>query len=234
MSEGGPLVDVQIRVAVGSADSRFELNAELSLDEGVLVLFGPSGCGKSLTLQAVVGVVRPSSGHIHVCGATMFDDGGVWVPAHQRRIGYVPQHHSLFPFCNVADNVAFGLPRAERRSGNKRVEELIEELGIAHLRNTMPGNLSGGERQRVALARALAVRPRLLVLDEPFASIDHEGRDELRQMLRRTLERHGTPALFVTHDPNEARQLADRVVRFERGKTTEAGTATELLGARTL
>jgi len=226
-------VDVHIRVSVGRGDTRFALDAELTIDDGVLVLFGPSGCGKSLTLQSVVGVVKPDAGHIRVCGVTMFDDQGAWVPAHQRRIGYVPQHHSLFPFCSVADNVAFGLSRAERHSGSRRVDELIEELGIAHLRNAMPGNLSGGERQRVALARALAVEPRLLVLDEPFASIDYDGRDELRRSLRRTLERHGTPALFVTHDPNEARQLADRVVRFERGKTSASGSADEILGAAT-
>ncbi|HZO13218.1 MAG TPA: ATP-binding cassette domain-containing protein, partial [Polyangiaceae bacterium] len=161
----------RLEVQVGNARKPFRLQVELSLDEGVLVLFGPSGSGKSLTLSTVVGLIRPQSGYLVVAGEKVYDESSsLWVPAHRRRIGYVPQHHSLFPFCDVRDNVAFGLPRAERRK-SRRVDELIEELGLSTLSDAMPTNLSGGERQRVALARALAVEPRLLVLDEPFASI---------------------------------------------------------------
>ena len=222
----------RLEVEVGGARNPFHLHVELSLEEGVLVLFGPSGSGKSLTLSTVVGLIRPKSGYLMVAGETVFDESrSLWVPAYRRRIGYVPQHHSLFPFCNVRDNVAFGLPRAERRN-SKRVDELIEELGLSHLRDAMPTNLSGGERQRVALARALAVEPRLLVLDEPFASIDLDGRAELRAVLKRTLERHGIPALFVTHDPQEAQVVGDHLVRFERGRTVEQGLPRELLASR--
>ena len=222
-------IAADITVQVGATDAPFELHAKLSLDDGVLVLFGPSGSGKSLTLQCIVGVVRPKGGRIIVRDRVLFDaDDGTWVPPHQRNIGYVPQHHSLFPFCNVRDNVAFGLPRAER-ARSTIVEQLIEELGIAHLRKAMPASLSGGERQRVALARALAVRPKLLVLDEPFASIDVTGRGDLRTIVRETLQRHGMPALFVTHDPTEAREMGDWTVLFERGRTTDEGRPHELL-----
>ena len=208
----------------------FVVDAELALARGVLVLFGPSGAGKSLTLQALAGLLRPRAGTLRVAGELLYDGArGVDVPAHRRRIGYVPQHHSLFPFCDVAENVAFGLPRRERRRDHPVVQGLLAELGLAHLAGARPASLSGGERQRVALARALAVRPRLLLLDEPFASIDQDGRAALRKTLREALDRHGMPAVFVTHDPDEALALGDHLIRFERGRTTLAGAPASLL-----
>jgi molybdate transport system ATP-binding protein len=174
--------------------------------------------------------VRPTAGSIRVGGEVLYDGaGGVEVPAHRRRIGYVPQHHSLFPFRDVAANVAFGLPRRERTRDNPRVEELLQELGIHQLAAAHPGSLSGGERQRVALARALAVRPRLLLLDEPFAAIDQQGRIELRRILRQTLENHDMPAVVVTHDPEEALTLGDHLVLFDRGRTVRSGEPASLL-----
>ncbi len=213
-------LDAQFSLAVGRGSSRFTVDAALTLEHGVLVLFGPSGSGKSLTLQAIAGILRPLDGHIRVRGQSLFDAATrTHVPAHRRRIGYVPQHASLFPFRSVADNVAFGLPRRARRKGNRDVVQLLHELGIDHLAEARPTDLSGGERQRVALARALIVRPHLLLLDEPFASIDHTGRRALRDVLVATLNAHGTPAVFVTHDPEEARQLGTRIARFARGRT---------------
>jgi molybdate transport system ATP-binding protein len=226
-------LEARFEIVVGRAAAPFRLQVELRLDRGVLVLFGPSGSGKSLTLQAIVGVVRPRSGFLRVRGSSLYDSaGGVWVPPHRRQVGYVPQHHALFPFCTVRENVAFGLPRRERNGTSTVVGELLAELGLVELASSHPDELSGGERQRVALARALAVRPKLLVLDEPFASIDHEGRSELRAVLKRTLERRGTPAVFVTHDPAEAAELGDRVVRFARGRSTVAGSPADVLGAQ--
>jgi molybdate transport system ATP-binding protein len=223
-------LEARFEVAVGHGEQRFALVAELELERGVLVMFGPSGAGKSLTVQSLVGLVRPDAGFLRVGGHTLFDsEKQLWLPAHRRQIGYVPQHHALFPFCSVVENITFGLPRPERRSPSREGEALLAELGIAHLRNAMPASLSGGERQRVALARALAVRPRLLVLDEPFASIDRGGRSELRHALLQALDRHRTPAVMVTHDAEEAIDVGDRIVRFERGRTVEAGDPLDVL-----
>ncbi len=213
-------VDARFRASVGEGEGAFSVEVEFTLERGVLVLFGPSGSGKSLTLQAIVGAARADRGSLAVLGQTVFDvERAIDVPSHRRRIGYVPQHHSLFPFCSVFENVVFGLPRAQRRTVSRETHDLIEELGIGHLRSAMPDTLSGGERQRVALARALAVGPRLLVLDEPFASIDRQGKNELLGMLKALLTRRNLPALLVTHDPSEARAVGDTVVTFERGRS---------------
>lgn len=229
--KAAPAIDVDFVAEVGDARSRFTIEVAFRHQSGVLVLFGPSGSGKSLTLKTLAGLVAPRRGRIAVRGRTLVDtEAGIFVPAHRRGIGYVPQHHSLFPFCDVRDNVAFGLTRSERRAEHHPVvDELIDELGLIDLRHARPDRLSGGERQRVALARALAVRPRLLVLDEPFASLDVDARRDLRRTVRRTLARHDTPAIFVTHDPVEAVEMGDWLVHFERGKNTNAGKPADLL-----
>ncbi len=208
----------------------FQLEADLSLEKGLLVLFGPSGAGKSLTVQALAGLIRPEQGWIRVGGEVLFDrDRGIEIPSHRRRVGYVPQSRSLFPFRNVAGNVAFGLPRRERRRSHPRVQELMDELGIGDLADADPESLSGGERQRVALARALAVRPRLLLLDEPFDALDRRGRLELHRVLLRTLKHYEIPAVVVTHDPDEALKLGDRLVMLDRGRTVASGDPASLL-----
>ncbi|EYF00369.1 ATP-binding cassette domain-containing protein [Chondromyces apiculatus] len=254
MSDPGAMaLSAAFTVTVGAGAQRapaFSVSAELSLERGVLVLFGPSGAGKSLTLQALGGLLRPSSGYVRAFGEVLHDSAqGIFVPPERRRIGYVPQVPSLFPHLSVEENVAFGLPwrarwrawwrarwraqgRAQGRAQRWRdpeVATLMEELGIAHRATARPASLSGGERQRVALARALLVAPRLLLLDEPFASIDQEGRAELREVLRAALARHGIPAVLVTHDPEEALVLGDTLVRFERGRTVAQGAPAEIL-----
>jgi molybdate transport system ATP-binding protein len=222
-------LEARLTIVVGGAGG-FHVEADLALERGVLVLFGPSGAGKSLTLQALAGLITPQRGHLRVGGETLYDsERGIDVPTHRRRLGYVPQHHSLFPFCSVARNVSFGLPRRERRDDHPRVLQLLDELGLAHLAKASPASLSGGERQRAALARALAVKPRLVLLDEPFSAIDREGRGALRAAVRATLERHQIPAVFVTHDPEEAIALGDRLIRYRRGATEEAGDPEALL-----
>lgn len=224
-----PALDADFEIAVGDRSSSFTVSASLSLDAGILVLFGPSGAGKTLTLQALAGLLRPRSGYLRAGGETLFDSGArVFVPAHKRRIGYVPQHTSLFPFLNVLENVVFGLPRSLRRA-SPSIEQLLEDLGIASLARAPVASLSGGERQRVALARALAVKPRLLLLDEPFASIDLAGRAALRRGVRSLLALHRTPAVFVTHDAVEAQELGDKMVLFERGRTVATGSPEDLL-----
>ncbi len=220
-------IDALLSIAVGAGDHTFAVEAELSLDAGVLVLFGPSGVGKTLTLQALAGLLPGVRGHLRVGGEPLLDTArGLDVPAHARRIGYVPQQHALFPFLDVAGNVAFGLPRAERRGGGPRVRALLDELGLSALASARPDALSGGERQRVALGRALAVEPRLLLLDEPFASIDEEGRAGLGRLLRAVIDRHRTPAVLVTHHTGEAIALGDALVRFTREGAASRGVAT--------
>jgi molybdate transport system ATP-binding protein len=230
MTAARPLaLDARLAITVGAGPRAFRVEAELSLAEGVLVLFGPSGVGKTLTLQALAGLIDGVRGHLRVGGDTLVDDArGVLVPAHARRIGYVPQQHALFPFLDVAGNVAFGLPRAGRTGPG--VAALLDELGLSALATARPASLSGGERQRVALARALAVEPRLLLLDEPFASIDQAGREALRRGLREVIDRRGIPAVLVTHDADEAIALGDRLVRFARGQTALTGDPRALLG----
>jgi len=210
----------------------FALQVNLRLESGVLVLFGPSGSGKTLTLQALAGLRRPGSGHIRLFGQALLDvEARIEVPSHRRRIGYVPQHDSLFPFTDVQHNVRFGLTRARRRSERDSVPDLMERLGIAHLARSRPGSLSGGERRRVALARALAVQPRLLLLDEPFAGIDRPGRERLRAVLMEMLRERRVPTVVVTHDREEALQMGDRLVPYTRGATGQAREPGEVLAS---
>ncbi len=207
----------------------FQLEVEVQTRGRLLVLFGPSGAGKSLTLKAIAGLLQPTTGRISVGDEVLFDaDAGIDVPAHQRRVGYVPQHNALFPFKDVLGNVTFGLARSDRRADHPRVRTLMHELGISHLSAQRPESLSGGERQRVALARALAVQPRLLLLDEPFASLDRAGRRQLGAVLRDVLDHHAIPGVLVTHDPEEAKALGDDVLLFERGRSTRLVASADL------
>jgi molybdate transport system ATP-binding protein len=232
VSAPAPALEARIETEVGSGASTFRLAVELRLERGVLVLFGPSAAGKTLTLHALAGLVPVHDGLVRVGGEALFDRArSVDVPAHRRRIGWVPQHHALFPFCDVEANVAFGLRRGARRRGSAAVRALLEELGIAHLARARPDSLSGGERQRVALARALAVGPRLLLLDEPFASIDRAGRAALWRSLGEVLARRATPAVLVTHDPEEALRVGDEVVRIAQGRSVASGPPGEVIEA---
>ncbi len=233
MTDTPPALEARLSASIGRGTDRFDVESSLCLSDGVMILFGPSGAGKSLTLHALAGLLRPRAGFLRVRGEVLYDsEHGIDVPPHKRRLGFVPQHHALFPFRDVLDNVLFGLPRAERRRNNPRVLALMEELGLGRLAGARPARLSGGERQRVALARALAVEPQLLLLDEPFASIDREGRAALRQSLRAVLDHHALPAVFVTHDTGEAIELGDTVVCFERGRTVASGEPETMLAAQ--
>ncbi|MFP6626829.1 MAG: ATP-binding cassette domain-containing protein [Deltaproteobacteria bacterium] len=220
MIPAAPALSATINVTLGDSHRPFQLEADFELQTGVLVLFGPSGSGKSSCLRALAGHLRPGSGLIKTRTRTLYDSStGVWVPPQDRGFGYLPQQRSLFPFCSVLDNVTFGLPRQQRRRGNTMVMELMEELKIADLAAKTPGTLSGGEAQRVALARALAPQPDLLLLDEPFTSLDREGRDQLIATVAETLKRHTIPCVLVTHDPEEAAALGTTALRFDKGRT---------------
>ncbi len=228
-------LSADLSIVAGRGDAQFRGEATLRLESGVLVLFGPSGAGKTLTVRALAGLVEPVKGRITLAGTQIFDrDASIDVPVHERKIGYVPQHQALFPFLDVEQNVGFGLGRRDRHREHPEVLALLSELGVADLKRRSVSSLSGGEKQRVALARALASRPRLLLLDEPFAAIDIEGRRELRAVVRRAIDARKIPCVLVTHDLGDAVTMGDTVTRFElaRGgfaKTGASGPPREIL-----
>ena len=200
---------------------------DLGVEKGELVaLLGPSGSGKTTLLKIIAGLEWPDAGRLVV-------DGADWLQlaAQDRRIGFVFQHYALFPHMSVRENLAFGLtvrPRAERPGKAviaAKVDELLHFLQIAHLADRYPTQLSGGQRQRVALGRALAIEPKVLLLDEPFGALDAAIRRDLRRWLRGVHEATGSTTIFVTHDQEEAFELADRVVVMGEGRIEQIGHA---------
>ena len=194
-----------------------------------LALLGPSGSGKTTLLRSIAGLEPNYQGTLDIQGADVRN-----TPARHRNIGFVFQSYALFRHMSVAENVAFGLrvqPRAQRLSRaaiQDRVRELLGLVQLPELADRYPGQISGGQRQRVALARALATEPRLLLLDEPFGALDPLVRKELRQWLRALHERLGLTSIFVTHDQEEAIELADRIVLLNQGKIQQIGAPATL------
>jgi sulfate/thiosulfate transport system ATP-binding protein len=188
-------------------------------------LLGPSGSGKSTLLRIIAGLETPDSGHVLLDGTDM-----TGVPARHRGVGFVFQHYAPFRHMTVWENVAFGLrvAHAPRRRIRERVAELLELVGLADLGRRYPAQLSGGQQQRMALARALAVDPRLLLLDEPFGALDVQVREQLRAWLRRLHDEVGATTVFVTHDQQEAMELADEIVVLNAGVVEQTGPPTEL------
>jgi iron(III) transport system ATP-binding protein len=193
-----------------------------------LALLGPSGCGKTTTLRMIAGFERPDEGEIEVDGARFFGRG-VFVPPERRRVGMVFQDGALFPHMDVVGNIAYGLRGDEDRRA--RVTELLDLVGLRGLGRRMPHELSGGQMQRVALARALAPRPSLVLLDEPFASLDAGLRARLRTELRAILRRAGVSVILVTHDQDEALSFADSIAVMWLGKLMQRSSPTQLYGA---
>lgn len=223
-------LEARFAATVGYGDGGFDLDVTLHLERGTLVLFGPSGAGKTLTIRGLAGLLRPTAGHISLGDNVLFESAsGRWVPPHLRRVGYVPQSPSLMPQLNVAQNVAFGLPRSKRRPDDPTVLQLLEATGTRHLAEASVGRLSGGEVQRVSLARALSNEPELLLLDEPFASLDEGSRANLGELVKELSRAQNVPVVLVTHDRAEAQRIGDSVVLFETGRTTEQGPVS-LLG----
>jgi len=197
------------------------VRAEFALDlDGfsITVLFGPSGCGKTTILRCLAGLERPEEGRI-AAGPEVWFDGSrrLQRPAYQRNIGFVFQDSALFPHLDVAANIAFGLRRLPAGERARRVDHLVELVGLQGMGRRRTTELSGGQCQRVALARALAPGPGLLLLDEPFASLDRNGREQLRASLRGILAESRIPTLLVTHDGNEAISLGDRFLMMQDG-----------------
>ena len=203
------------------------VGVDLEVPAGSLTaVLGPSGSGKTTLLRLLAGFERADRGTI-VIGESTVDGGGTHAPPERRRIGYVPQEGSLFPHLTVAANVGFGLPRRRRAA----VGDLLELVGLADLPRRYPHQLSGGQQQRVALARALAVGPAVVLLDEPFASLDAHLRATVRGEVQQILREAGATAILVTHDQDEALSMADHVAVMRAGRIAQRGTPRELYAA---
>lgn len=201
-------------------------NVSFGLEKGKLIgLLGPSGSGKTTILRLLAGLEKQDSGDILINGRNV--NG---VPASERGIGFVFQNYALFPFMTVNANIAYGLKvqKKDKKFINDRVNELLELVGLPDVGKRYPDQLSGGQRQRIALARALAPQPELLLLDEPFAAIDAKVRKELRTWLRETIDKIGITSIFVTHDQDEAIEVADEIVVTNNGRVEQVGSPSEI------
>ncbi len=201
-------------------------HVSLEVEAGSLVaLLGPSGSGKSTLLRLIAGLESPDSGKIFLTG-----EDATTRTVQERNIGFVFQHYALFKHLTVAENIGFGLKlrKADQTTIKKRVDELLELVQLAGLAKRYPNQLSGGQRQRVALARALAVEPTVLLLDEPFGALDAKVRKDLRAWLRRLHDEVHVTSVFVTHDQEEALEVADKIVVMNKGKIEQIGSAQEI------
>lgn len=201
-------------------------NVSLTIEEGSLTaLLGPSGSGKSTLLRAIAGLDQPDSGTVIIGGKDVTN-----VTPQERGIGFVFQHYAAFKHLTVRDNVGFGLKIRKRPSKEikAKVDELLEIVGLAGFQHRYPSQLSGGQRQRLALARALAVNPKVLLLDEPFGALDAKVRDDLRAWLRRMHHEFDITTVLVTHDQQEALDVADKLVVLNKGRIEQVGTPTQL------
>lgn len=197
-----------------------EVNMEMAAGEFV-VLIGASGSGKTTLLRLIGGLEKADSGNILIDGVCVDDPAEhVYVPPERRRLGMVFQEYALWPHLTCFENILAAVPRVEA-DRQERAIDLLARVGVAHLASKRPHQLSGGQQQRVGVARALAVRPRLLLLDEPLSSLDPEIRDQLRLEIRRVVQEAGVAALFVSHDPEDAWRLADRVAVLENGRLVQ-------------
>ena len=201
---------------------------DLQANEGeVLALVGPSGCGKTTLLRLVAGFEAPDAGTIRIADSVVAG-GGVFVPPERRRVGMVFQQLALFPHLDVAGNVGYGLKGLARRDRAARVSEMLALVGLDGYDGRFPNELSGGQGQRVALARALAPQPEVVLLDEPFSSLDLTLRETVRREVRRILKVAGATAILVTHDQDEALALGDRVAVMLAGRIVQAGLPEEV------
>ena len=197
----------------------FVLESDVEITSRVTALLGPSGAGKTTLLDLIAGLRSAESAFIQFDDRVLTDTvERVFVPPRERRIGYVPQDLALFPHLSVRDNLRYG--HDARAVGNPQFtfERVVEVLEVGPLLERSVTQISGGERQRVALARALLASPRLLLLDEPLASLDHPLKARIFPFLRRVRDEFGLPMLYVTHDPDEVRELCENVLRMERGR----------------
>jgi molybdate transport system ATP-binding protein len=219
-------IDVEKRLGDFAMSARFEAAA------GVTAVFGPSGSGKTTLVNMIAGLVAPDRGRIVLGDTTLFDsEHGINLPTHRRRIGYVFQEGRLFPHLTVGANLDYGRRMNALAHDEAEMARTVQLLDIAHLVDRRPGKLSGGERQRVAVGRALLMQPRLLLLDEPLASLDVARKREILPYLVRLRDEVGVPMVYVSHQPGEIRRIATSVVRLDAGRVVASGGLELLDGA---
>lgn len=221
-------VDVQKRLG------DFSIAAQFKTERGVTALFGPSGSGKSSIVNMIAGLLKPDKGQIAIDGDVLFDSSmGQNMPPHRRGIGYVFQEGRLFPHMNVRSNLDYGRWMSGIKRDASTFQRIVGLLGIAHLLDRRPGALSGGERQRIAIGRALLMQPRLLLLDEPLASLDAARKAEIFPYLERLRDEAHVPMIYVSHSPAEIRRIATTIVRLEDGRVRMIGGHDALRAADT-
>jgi molybdate transport system ATP-binding protein len=217
-----------------SRSSEFALDVELTCPHGITCIMGSSGSGKSTILAVLAGLQVPDRGKVTVGNEVWLDrERSIDVPIHKRRLSYVFQGLALFPHMSALHNVEYGMqdtPRAEREA---KAMTLLQRVGVAHLARRRPRTFSGGEAQRVALARALARSPELVLLDEPFSALDRDLRAQLVTLVRELSREVAVPIVHVTHSIAEARQLADQIVRLDKGRVVARGKPDDVLAGVT-
>ena len=222
---------VRIDIARRLSES-FELRASFRASAGFTMILGPSGSGKTTLLDCIAGLARPDSGRIAIGERVIFDSArGIDLPPASRRIGYLFQSLALFPHLTVERNVEYGIARMPAAERERRVSAILDSFRIGDLRGRRPGEISGGERQRAALARSLVTDPAVMLLDEPLSALDLGTRSKIIEDLRRWNERHRIPILYVTHAPEEAFALGERVVVLEAGRVIADGMPQDVLKA---
>jgi molybdate transport system ATP-binding protein len=213
-----------LTVDVEKVLGEFAVNASFVSESGVTALFGPSGAGKTTIVNMIAGLLKPDRGKIAIDGEVVFDGAAdLNIPAWRRRIGTVFQEGRLFPHLSVRHNLDYGRWMSGQPADAAAFAHAAELLDIGHLLDRRPGRLSGGERQRVAVGRALLMRPRLLLLDEPLASLDAARKQDILPYFVRLRDEAKVPMIYVSHDAGEVRQIASRVVRLDGGAVTAAG-----------
>jgi len=209
----------------------FALDAAFESSGGLTALFGRSGAGKTSLINAIAGLLRPDRGRIVVDGAILTDmANGIFVPARRRRIGYVFQEGRLFPHMTVRQNLLYGRWFAPRDASGGDLDQVVDMLGIGQLLGRRPANLSGGEKQRVAIGRALLARPRLLVMDEPLASLDEARKGEILPYIERLRDEAGVPIVYVSHQIAEVTRLATTMVVLSDGHVAAVGSPAAVMG----
>jgi molybdate transport system ATP-binding protein len=214
---------MSIAVAVRHRQGDFSIDAAFEADAHVVALFGPSGSGKTSVLNVIAGLIRPQEARVVVRERVLTDTRqGVFVPPHKRRIGYVFQDGRLFPHLSVRRNLAYGRWFAPRAQHWAKLDEIVALLGIEPLLERSPATLSGGEKQRVAIGRALLASPRLLLMDEPLASLDEARKRETLPYIERLRDELSIPIVYVSHSLAEIERLTSHVVRLESGRVLDS------------